>query len=138
VDAGSAEDGRTFGVILDTSGSMDKKLLAKSLGAIASYAAARDVPMARIIFCDAAPYDAGYMSPDLISDKVQVKGRGGTVLQPAIDLLEHAEDFPKNGPILIITDGECDRLRIKRDHAFLLPKGKHLPFYPKGPVFRVD
>ncbi|GLX68702.1 vWA domain-containing protein [Paenibacillus glycanilyticus] len=138
VDSGSAEDGRTFGVILDTSGSMDKKLLAKCLGAIASYAAARDVPLARIIFCDAAPYDAGYMSPDLISDRVQVKGRGGTILQPAIDLLEHAEDFPKNGPILIITDGECDRLRIKRDHAYLLPKGKHLPFYPKGPVFRID
>lgn len=138
VDSGSSEDGRTFGVILDTSGSMDKKLLAKCLGAIASYAEARDVPLARIIYCDAAPYDAGYMSPDLISDRVKVKGRGGTVLQPAIDLLEHAADFPKNGPILIITDGECDRLRIKRDHAYLLPKGKHLPFYPKGPVFRID
>ncbi|WP_127492671.1 vWA domain-containing protein [Paenibacillus glycanilyticus] len=138
VDSGSAEDGRTFGVILDTSGSMDKKLLAKCLGAIASYSAARDVPMARIVFCDAAPYDAGYMSPDLISDRVKVKGRGGTILQPAIDLLERAEDFPNNGPILIITDGECDRLRVKRDHAYLLPKGKHLPFYPKGPVFRID
>lgn len=44
---------------------MDKKLLAKALGAISSYAQARDVPFARIIFCDACPYDAGYMPPRL-------------------------------------------------------------------------
>jgi hypothetical protein len=30
--------------------------------------------------------------------------------------------FPKNGPILIITDGVCDRFRTRRDHAILLPK----------------
>lgn len=95
VHSGAADDGRTFGVILDTSGSMDKKLLAKALGAISSYAQARDVPFARIIFCDACPYDAGYMPPEAIADRVQVKGRGGTILQPAIDLIQQAEDFPK-------------------------------------------
>ena len=30
--------------------------------AIASYATARDVPAARVVFCDAHPYDAGYLS----------------------------------------------------------------------------
>lgn len=138
VHSGSSEDGRTFGVILDTSGSMDKKLLAKALGAIASYAQARDVPFARLVFCDAAPYDVGYVAPETIADRVQVRGRGGTVLQPAIDLITHAEDFPKNGPLLIITDGYCDKLTIRREHAYLLPKGNELPFSPKGPVFRVD
>lgn len=59
-------------------------------------------------------------------------------LQPAIDLLEHAGDFPKTGPLLIITDGYCDRLRIHREHAFLIPKGQHLPFVPKGKVFWMD
>lgn len=67
-----------------------------------------------------------------------VKGRGGTILQPAIDLLEQAGDFPKNGPLLIITDGYCDRVRIRREHAFLIPKGSYLPFVPKGKVFRMD
>jgi hypothetical protein len=45
----------TFGVVLDTSGSMNAELLGKALGAIASYALARDVPAARVVFCDAAP-----------------------------------------------------------------------------------
>ncbi len=38
-------DRRTYGVVLDTSGSMDRELLGKALGAIASYSAARDVTM---------------------------------------------------------------------------------------------
>jgi hypothetical protein len=53
-----------------------------------------------------------------------------------ISLLEQAKDFPPKGPILIITDGECDKLVIRREHAFLIPKGKHLPFSPWGKVFR--
>lgn len=136
VKAGS-EDGRTYGVVLDTSGSMDRKLLAKALGAIASYSISRDVPSVRVVFCDAATYDQGYMPPEDIAGRVKVKGRGGTILQPGIDLLEAAEDFPKKGPLLIITDGYCDHLRIKREHAFLVPEGRHLPFVPGGKVFRL-
>ena len=131
------EDGRTFGVLLDTSGSMDRTLLAKALGAIASYSISREVPAARVIFCDAATYDQGYMPPDAIAERVKVRGRGGTVLQPGVDLLERAEDFPKEGPILIITDGRCDKLSIRREHAFLLPVGRDLPFVARGQVFRI-
>lgn len=134
----AALDGRTFGVILDTSGSMERALLAMALGAIASYSAARDVPAARIIFCDADAYDAGYMKPEDIAGTVKVKGRGGTVLQPGIDLLEKAEDFPKEAPLLIITDGYCDKVVLHgREHAFLIPLGATLPFVPKGKVFRM-
>ncbi|WP_394621054.1 hypothetical protein JNUCC0626_18750 [Lentzea sp. JNUCC 0626] len=128
----------TFGVVLDTSGSMDPKLLGKALGAIASYAAARDVPAARVVFCDAMPYDAGYVPVEDIAGRVTVRGRGGTVLQPGIDVLERADDFPAAGAILVITDGYCDVLRIRRDHAFLIPAGAHLPFRARGPVFRMS
>ena len=133
----TAQEGRTFGVVLDTSGSMDSKLLGKALGAISSYSVARDVPWVRVVFCDAIAYDAGYLAPEDIADKVQVKGRGGTVLQPGINLLDQAENFPKTAPLLIITDGYCDRLLIRREHAFLLPTGSSLPFVPKGEVFRI-
>jgi predicted metal-dependent peptidase len=133
-----AEDGRTFGVVLDTSGSMDRVLLAKALGAIASYSLTHEVPMVRVVFCDAATYDQGYMSPDAIADRVQIKGRGGTILQPGVDLLEHAVDFPKDGPLLLITDGQCDQVRILRHHAILIPKGGRLPFTARGPVFRLQ
>jgi predicted metal-dependent peptidase len=132
-----ALESRTFGVVLDTSGSMDTRLLGKALGAIASYAVARDVPAARVIFCDAQAHDNGWMPPLDIAGRVRVRGRGGTVLQPGVDLLQSARDFPKDGPLLIITDGTCDRLQVRRDHAFLIPAGAVLPFRPIGPVFRL-
>lgn len=129
-------DSRTFGVIIDTSGSMDAKTIGKALGTIASYSVAHDVPFARVVFCDAAAYDIGYISPEDIAGRVAVKGRGGTVLQPGINTLENVSDFPKDGPILIITDGEIeDHLDIKHEHAYLLPQGKRLPFRAKGEVF---
>ncbi len=135
-----ARKGRTFGVVLDTSGSIDRALLAVALGAIASYSVAREVQGVRVIFCDAQAYDEGYKRPEDIAGSVQVKGRGGTVLQPGIDLLLQAEDFPKNGPILLISDGQCDEhLAFQgREHAYLIPKGASLPFVPKGKVFRVE
>ena len=69
---------------------------------------------------------------------VKVKGRGGTILQPGIDLLEESEDFPKEAPVLIITDGYCDKVVLHgREHAFLVPHGASLPFVPKGKVFRM-
>jgi len=127
----------TFGVVLNTSGSMDRTLLGKALGAIASYAEARDVPAARVVFCDAAPHDAGYLPVTEIAGRVRVHGRGGTVLQPGIDLLHRADDFPPGAPVLVITDGWCDVLRVRREHAYLIPQSARLPFTARGPVFRV-
>ena len=131
-------DGRTFGVVLDTSGSMDRSILASALGAIASYSDARDVPAVRVVFCDAEAYDQGYMKPEDIAETVKVKGRGGTVLQPGIDFLLNTDDFPKDAPLLIITDRECDKVVVHgREHAYLVPQGASLPFVARGKVFRM-
>lgn len=81
--------------------------------------------------------DQGYLPAEDLAGRVKVTGKGGTVLQPAVRLLEGAPDFPPDAPILIITDGDCDVLKIRRDHAFLLPEGRSLPFPPVGPAFRV-
>ncbi len=133
------EYSRTYAVIIDTSGSMSAKMIGMALGAAASYSIAKEVPLVRVVFCDARAYDIGYVTPEEIAGRVEVKGRGGTVIQPAVNLLEKAEDFPKNGPILIITDGYIeDRLEIHREHAFLVPKGHRLPFLPRGKVFYFD
>ncbi|MEV4557126.1 hypothetical protein AB0K51_09020 [Kitasatospora sp. NPDC049285] len=129
----------TFGVVLDTSGSMSRTLLGKALGAIASYAAARDVPAARVVYCDAAPHDAGYLPVTELASRTRIHGRGGTVLQPGIDLLTRAPDFPPTAPVLIITDTDCDHLRVsRREHAYLIPRGATLPFTPRGPVFHLS
>lgn len=133
------QEEKTFGVVLDTSGSMPRSLLAAALGAISSYSAARNVHAVRLVFCDAAAYDQGVVRPDSLAEAVHVQGRGGTQLQPGIDLLERAEDFPKDAPILLITDGQCEHLHLHgRIHAYLLPKGRSLPFAAKGEIFWLD
>jgi hypothetical protein len=45
--------------------------------------------------------------------------------------------LPRDGPILLVTDGGCDRVRIEREHTVLTPAGARLPFVPGGPVFRL-
>lgn len=126
----------TFGVVLDTSGSMSRTLLAKCLGVITQYALSHEVPGVRIVFCDAQPYDIGYVSPDdLLSQPLLVKGRGGTELASAVKHLHAAEDFPDDAPILILTDGFTDVFEVPRNHAYVLPRGHRLPFTSKGDVF---
>lgn len=129
---------RTFGVVLDTSGSMSPNLLARALGAIASYAMGRDVPRVRVLQCDAGVHDMGFVEPEALMGKVEIRGRGGTVLQPAILLLEQDERFPEDAPILVITDGACDELSCRRQHAYLLPEGARLPFRTMAPQFQVE
>jgi hypothetical protein len=129
---------RTFGVVLDTSGSMPPNLLARGLGAIASYALSREVAMVRLIQCDARVHDMGYVEPERLFDRVEVRGRGGTVLRPAIERLEAGTDFPKDAPILVITDGVCDSFTVRREHAFLMPEGARLPFRTRAPIFRFE
>ena len=99
----------------------------------------KDVPFVRIIFCDAEATDAGYMAPEDIAGRVEITGRGGTILQPGVDALERAKDFPVTGPILIITDGYIEEnLKLKREHAYLIPNGNRLPFRAKGKVFYME
>lgn len=129
---------RTFGVILDTSGSMPPALLARSLGAIASYALSREVPLVRVVQCDAGVHDMGFVEPERLMQRVEVRGRGGTVLAPAVTRLERADDFPKDAPILVITDGACDRFQVPREHAFLMPEGCRLPFRTHAPIFHFE
>jgi predicted metal-dependent peptidase len=132
----------TFGVILDSSGSMDRETLARALGAIASYASMRNVTQIRLVMCDAMPYDEGYVDPENLRRAYPVKGRGGTYLGPAVDLLLAQPDFPSDAPVLVITDGgfEAD-LAVPRTHAWILPRAPDdlwAPFRPDGaPVFRV-
>lgn len=129
---------RTFGVVLDTSGSMPPRLLARALGAIASYALSREVPQVRVMQCDAGVHDMGYVAPETLLGSVEVKGRGGTVLQPAVQKLENDAGFPKDAPILVITDGGCDVLSVRREHAYLMPEGARLPFSTRAPRFAFE
>jgi len=132
------KEAHTFGVVLDTSGSMDRELLGRALGAIASYAEARDVDAVRLMLCDAAPCDRGIVAPTALRGVFAVQGRGGTVLQPAINFLLSRPDFPTAAPIMIITDGWCEEeLTVPREHCFLLPrKSENQKGYPSAQPHR--
>ncbi|AQS66614.1 hypothetical protein B1H29_06470 [Streptomyces pactum] len=99
---------RTFGAVLDTSGSMGRTLLGEALGAIASRAGAPDVPAARVVFCDAAPHDAGYLPVPDLAGRVRAHGRGGTVPRPGVGPLRRADGFPPAAPVPVSTGGWCD------------------------------
>lgn len=115
-----------FGVVLDTSISMDRELLGYALGAIASYSEAREVHAIRLISCDAKPYDHGFIEPTELRGMFTIKGRGGTALQPGISYLIDQKDFPSTAPIMIITDGYCEsNLHVPREHCFVMPKGRY-------------
>jgi predicted metal-dependent peptidase len=131
------EGQNVLGVVLDTSGSMSNSLIGQCLGVVSSLAQQYNIRQIRLVFCDAQPYDEGYVAPERLTKPMQVRGRGGTRLQPAVNLLETAKDFPKDAPLLILTDGFIERLKIEREHAFCIPEGGRLPFNPVGPVFRL-
>jgi predicted metal-dependent peptidase len=135
-------DACTFGVVLDTSGSMDRELLGRALGAICSFSESRDVPRVRLIQCDAAPYDQGWLAPTDLRGIFPVKGRGGTSLQPGVAHLLGRADFPASAPIMIITDGWCEEeIQVPREHCFVLPrkgwKEGAIPLRTSAPVFRI-
>jgi predicted metal-dependent peptidase len=125
-------------VVLDTSGSMDRITLARALGAIRAYALSREVRALRLVQCDAAAHDSGFVAPDDLLESFEIRGRGGTVLMPGVHLLEAAKDFPKTAPILVITDGACDALLIRRPHACLMPAHGVQPRGVHGPIFRMS
>jgi hypothetical protein len=79
------------------------------------------------------------MSAEDIAGKVNLRGRGGTVLRLGVEMLPAATDFADGAPILLITDAYCEpTLRVPGEHAFLVPYGRRLPFPPRGPVFTMD
>jgi|GEM_PF-722088 len=131
-------DSPTFGVILDTSGSMSSFLLQKGLAAVVRFAQHHGVSQVRLVMCDTRPYDEGFIPLEKLQKPFRVYGRGGTVLQPSVNFLEEAHDFPDDAPFLIVTDGQIeDNLYVYREHAYMLPGNAKLPFEPAGPVFNV-
>lgn len=132
------EHQKTFCVILDTSASMMRQYLGKCLGVICAYAQEQGVKTIRMVYADAQAYDVGWMDVEDMQHKVKIMGRGGTVLQNAVDIIELNKEIPKTAPILILTDSFIDEMAVKREHAYVIPKGTRLPFSSKAPIFYIE
>lgn len=80
------------------------------------------------------------MAPEDIAGRVEITRWGGTILQLGVDALRKGKkDFLITGPILVITDGYIEEnLKVKKEHAHLIPSDNRLPFRAKGKVFYID
>jgi predicted metal-dependent peptidase len=138
-DRRSEAPSRVFSVLLDTSASMGPGDLGQAMGAIVAYSLAHEVDAVRLIDCDAQPYDRGWVAVESLAGRVEVHGRGGTRLQPALDLLETIKDLPPAAPVMIITDGAYEQqLQTRRDHCYVMAPGTYPAFPTRGPVFSME
>jgi hypothetical protein len=130
---------RTFGVVLDTSGSSgplaagqgarrDRELRRRARRVSGAAGVLRRAGVRRRLRPDRGDRDARAREGPRRHDPAN----GASTC-----CKRHARVFPKDGPILVITDGYCDVFAIRRDHAVLMPEQARLPFTPRGPIFRI-
>jgi hypothetical protein len=126
--------------VLDCSPALDRTLRTLALGAISTYALARNIRFVRVVTSGVEICDRQMVAAeDLAAQAGQSPPgqRGAAVLQPAAELLEKARDFPPNAPILFLNGTPCDRVRTGRDHCFVIPEGCRLPFKTDAPVIEI-
>jgi len=99
-------------IVLDTSGSMGIKTMETVFGYIDKISSSINTTIIQI---DAEIQGVSKYKKGMWK-KFELKGRGGTCLQPALDLIKKTGKLNK-GTVLMLTDGECDALNtigIKR------------------------
>lgn len=107
-------------VILDTSGSMSSEFISKTLGEIDNLCKSTNSSV-ELIQVDAQVHSIKKYTPS--NKKVQIMGRGGTYLYPAIEYVRDKKircDY-----IIVLTDGEIESswaIPPKESTFFLLPK----------------
>ena len=127
----------TFGLVLDTSGSMPPLVQAQALGAITAYALSRNISLIRVLTSGAELEDRGNVAAESLAQPLALSARSSATLQPALNVLEKARDFPEDAPILLVTGVPCDRIKTQRDHAFLIPDGGRLTYQTAAPVIEI-
>ena len=90
-------------VILDTSGSVPSEFIAKTVGELTTLCSQLSCDL-KLIQVDAEVKEVKEFNPK--SNKLKVKGRGGTFLYPAIEYIN--KNKLKCNFIVVITDGECE------------------------------
>ncbi len=118
-----------FGLIVDTSGNLNHARAAVALGAISTYALSRSIPSVRMVLSGMDLVDVGQATCDELFQRFAVSQRANSTIQPAIDLLDTARDFPDDAPILILTAVPCDRIKTNRTHAYLIPEDGRLTYH---------
>jgi predicted metal-dependent peptidase len=94
--------------VVDTSGSIDESTLARFLGAVASAATAEGLEEVRLMQADSEVTSDEIMTPaELLTEKVAIRGRGGTSFVPALGrLIEEARRKVERFSVVYLTDLE--------------------------------
>ena len=127
----------TFGLIVDTSGNLDRTYAALALGAITTYALSRSIPSVRLVLSGMELIDAGPVPCDELVGAFKLAARGNSTIQPGIELLDAARDFAEDAPLLILTAVPCDRVKTHRTHAYLIPEDGRLTYASTAPLIEI-
>ena len=94
--------------IVDTSGSIDEALLGRFLGAVAAAAAAEGIEEVRLMQADAEVTSDELVTPaELLTERVTIRGRGGTSFVPALSrLIDEARRKLERFSVVYLTDLE--------------------------------
>ena len=131
----------TFGLIIAETVQLPKPMLGLVMGAISAYVLGRNIPSVRLIRSGAEVTDIGMVSAEELTQhavKAIQTSQKTSIIQPAIELLAQARDFPEDAPILIVTAMPCDRVKTHRTHAYVVPEGGRLQFESRAPLIEVS
>jgi predicted metal-dependent peptidase len=94
--------------VVDTSGSIDEALLARFLGGLASAAATEGIEEVRLMQADAEVTSDEIVTPaELATERVAIRGRGGTSFVPALSrLIDEARRKVERFSVVYLTDLE--------------------------------
>ena len=94
--------------VVDTSGSIDEDTLARFLGAVAASAAAESIDDVRLLQADSEITSDEMVTPaELLTEKVTIRGRGGTSFVPALRrLIDEARRSFERFSVVYLTDLE--------------------------------
>lgn len=104
---GKRKESYSLNVLLDVSGSMEG-YLEKSL----SYVFQNGIKI-NLIQCDTTVKKHNILKNKREFKKIEIKGYGGTTLQPGIDYISNDKTLNKLNT-LILTDGVCDKLNVTK------------------------
>jgi len=127
----------TFGLIVDSSGSLAPKFLSVALSAISMYALSRGIRFVRLVYSGGELNDAGLVTAEELNKPVRISERGSPFMQAGLDVLHADRNFEQDAPVLILTGMPVDKIKTHRDHAFLVKEGARLPYRTNAPLIEV-
>jgi predicted metal-dependent peptidase len=114
--------------VVDTSGSIDELTLGRFIGAVASAAAAENIEQVRLMQADSEiTSDEVFTPAELLTEKIAIRGRGGTNFIPALTrLIEESRRQVERFSVVYLTDldGMLPRSREARslDVLWVVPR----------------